>query len=176
MNKHIVRGCVLAGVLAICYGALAQTTGPRMPPLTIPSLAGRDLFEFYCATCHGRDGSGMGQSPRRSKSPPPDLTRLARDNGGAFPHERVAAFYPGTTCARAGAWDVGHAGLGTGISRARSIRYLGQGANRQRRGLHRVAANEVNHPTTDQEPPRTDASRRGCERTSSLRCLCPFPL
>ena len=65
MNKHIVRGCVLAGVLAICYGALAQTTGPRMPPLTIPSLAGRDLFEFYCATCHGRDGSGHGWTTSR---------------------------------------------------------------------------------------------------------------
>ena len=91
MNKHIVRGCVLAGVLAICYGALAQTTGPRMPPLTIPSLAGRDLFEFYCATCHGRDGSGHGPVAAALKVPPPDLTRLARDNGGAFPHERVAA-------------------------------------------------------------------------------------
>ena len=92
MMKHIVRGCVLAGVLAVCYGALAQTTGPRLPPLAIPSLAGRDLFEFYCATCHGRDGKGNGPVAAALKVPPPDLTRLARDNGGAFPRQRVETF------------------------------------------------------------------------------------
>jgi mono/diheme cytochrome c family protein len=91
MKKHIVRGCVLASVLAVGYGAFGQTTGPRLPPLAIPSLMGRDLFEFYCATCHGRDGKGNGPVAAALKVPPSDLTRLARDNGGAFPRERVAA-------------------------------------------------------------------------------------
>jgi mono/diheme cytochrome c family protein len=92
MKKHIVRGCVLAGVLAVCYGALGQTTGPRLPPLAIPSLAGRDLFEFYCATCHGRDGKGNGPVAAALKVPPPDLTRLAHDNGGKFSRQRVETF------------------------------------------------------------------------------------
>src|SRR6185369_193949 len=40
--------------------AVPQTTGPRNPPLVIRSLAGGDLFAFYCATCHGRKGTGDG--------------------------------------------------------------------------------------------------------------------
>jgi hypothetical protein len=35
-----------------------QTTGPENPPLVISSMCGRDLLEFYGATCHGRDGNG----------------------------------------------------------------------------------------------------------------------
>jgi mono/diheme cytochrome c family protein len=92
MKKHMVRGCALALVLAVCHGALAQTTGTRLPSLTSPSLAGRDLFEFYCATCHGRDGKGHGPVAAALKVPPPDLTRLARDNGGTFPRHRLATF------------------------------------------------------------------------------------
>ena len=92
MSKHIVRGCTLAIALGAGFGAFAQTTGPRVPPLVIHSLAGQDLFDFYCATCHGRDAKGKGPVAPALKVPPPDLTRLARDNGGAFPRRRVAMF------------------------------------------------------------------------------------
>ena len=80
----------LAGGAALV--AVPQTTGPRNPPLAIRSLAGRDLFAFYCATCHGRQGTGDGPVAAALKSPPPDLTRLARRNGGTFPRQRVEAF------------------------------------------------------------------------------------
>ena len=79
----------LAGAALV---AVPQTTGPRNPPLGISSLAGHDLFTFYCATCHGRLGTGDGPVAAALKSPPPDLTRLARRNGGTFPRERVEAF------------------------------------------------------------------------------------
>ena len=92
MRKHIFRGCILAVALGACFGAIAQTTGPRVPPLVIHSLAGRDLFDFYCATCHGRDGKGNGPVVAALKVPPPDLTRLARGNGGAFPRRQVEMF------------------------------------------------------------------------------------
>ena len=80
----------LAGGAALV--AVAQTTGPRNPPLVIRSLAGHDLFAFYCATCHGRKGTGDGPVAAALKSPPPDLTLLARSNGGTFPRQRVEAF------------------------------------------------------------------------------------
>jgi len=92
MKTHMVRGCALALVLAVCHAALAQTTGTDLAPLTSPSLAGRDLFQFYCATCHGRDGKGHGPVAAALRVPPPDLTRLARDNGGTFPWHRLATF------------------------------------------------------------------------------------
>jgi mono/diheme cytochrome c family protein len=92
MSKHIVRGCILATALGAGFGARAQTAGPRVPPLVIHSLAGRDLFDFYCATCHGRDAKGDGPVAAALKARPPDLTRLARNNGGAFPRQRVEMF------------------------------------------------------------------------------------
>src|SRR3954447_8844636 len=92
MSTDMFRGCILTMVLETGCGASAQTTGPRVPPVVIDSLAGRDLFDFYCATCHGRDAKGKGPAAAALAVPPPDVTRLARDNGGAFPHHRVKMF------------------------------------------------------------------------------------
>jgi mono/diheme cytochrome c family protein len=55
----------------------------------IRSLAGRDLFEFYCASCHGRDGKGGGHVASALKTTPPDLTSLTQRHGGNFPAARV---------------------------------------------------------------------------------------
>lgn len=66
-----------------------QTTARQPPDFVIRSLAGRDLFEFYCASCHGRDGKGGGHVASALKKPPPDLTLLAQRNGGNFPAARV---------------------------------------------------------------------------------------
>jgi mono/diheme cytochrome c family protein len=75
--------------------AFGQTTAQRNPPLVISSMDGRDLFEFYCASCHGRDGKGSGPAVPALKSPPRDLTRIAQRNGGTFPRARVASFVTG---------------------------------------------------------------------------------
>ena len=73
----------------------AQTTGPKNPDLVIKSVAGQDLFEFYCASCHGRDGKGHGRVAPALKVPPPDLTTLAQQNRGTFPAARVAGVLKG---------------------------------------------------------------------------------
>jgi len=80
------------GIGVAASGAFAQTTGPRNPPLVIESVAGSDVFAFYCASCHGRNGSGDGPVSQSLKVTPPDLRLLTRDNGGEFPRSRVAAF------------------------------------------------------------------------------------
>jgi mono/diheme cytochrome c family protein len=71
---------------------IPQTTGRQNPPLVGRSIAGADLFQLYCSTCHGRDGRGGGPVARALKVPPPDLTLLARHNRGVFALERVQAF------------------------------------------------------------------------------------
>ncbi len=58
-------------------------------------MAGRDLFEFYCASCHGRDGKGGGRAAPALKVAPPDLTTLTERNRGVFPSERVGALIKG---------------------------------------------------------------------------------
>ena len=65
------------------------------PTLTLESLTGRDSFNRYCASCHGVDGRGGGPVASALRNRPPDLTTLARREGG-FPRERVFAFVEGT--------------------------------------------------------------------------------
>jgi mono/diheme cytochrome c family protein len=68
----------------------------QTPTLAVESLTGRDSFDRYCASCHGVDGRGGGPVASVLKTRPPDLTTLARREGGTFPRERVAAFVEGT--------------------------------------------------------------------------------
>ena len=50
---------------------------------------GKREFETKCAVCHGLDGKGKGPSAEQLKNPLPDLTQLARKNGGVFPVSRT---------------------------------------------------------------------------------------
>jgi cytochrome c553 len=61
-------------LVALCDSwAFGQTTSQKNPPLVMSSMYGRDLFEFYCASCHGRDGKGSGPVAPALKTPPPHL-------------------------------------------------------------------------------------------------------
>ena len=61
---------------------------PDQAPLIIKSTAGEDMFQFYCSSCHGRDGKG--RKPLIATQPmPPDITRLTAVNKGVFPRDRV---------------------------------------------------------------------------------------
>lgn len=55
-----------------------------------PAPVGQETFLRYCAVCHGVDGRGEGPLAGAMKKTPPDLTRLAKSNGGKFPQSRVA--------------------------------------------------------------------------------------
>src|SRR5689334_21615549 len=72
-----------------------QTTVHISPPLIIKSMAGGDLFRFYCASCHGADGRGHGPVAASLRTTPPELTRLARRHGGSFPRADVALYLTG---------------------------------------------------------------------------------
>jgi len=83
-------GLGLALGLAVT-GATAQ--GPQEDPGRLaPVVIDPDAAEFRnsCASCHGEDGKGAGFLTRVFRGVDPgDLTRLAADNDGAFPLERV---------------------------------------------------------------------------------------
>ena len=94
---------VLTAIALVMLGALglaAVQAPPRSPspPLVLKSTYGADLYQFYCSGCHGVTAHGNGAvSPLHL--PAPDLTALARQNGGVFPRERIRAsitFGPGT--------------------------------------------------------------------------------
>ncbi|HET9820962.1 MAG TPA: cytochrome c [Burkholderiaceae bacterium] len=52
---------------------------------------GQREFEAKCAVCHGLDAKGRGPYAESLKRPPPDLTTMARRNGGLFPVTRTYA-------------------------------------------------------------------------------------
>jgi len=52
-------------------------------------MAAAQDFHFRCAVCHGISGKGDGPMARAIKINPPDLTQIAKRNGGLFPEGRV---------------------------------------------------------------------------------------
>lgn len=50
---------------------------------------GKSEFQSSCASCHGADAKGRGPISDQLKTPPPDLTALAKNNNGVFPSDAV---------------------------------------------------------------------------------------
>jgi len=53
------------------------------------AVQGALLYRNYCATCHGMAAKGNGPAAPALKTPPPDLTVMARNNDGKFPDLKV---------------------------------------------------------------------------------------
>jgi mono/diheme cytochrome c family protein len=77
---------VLTGILL--WGACASAT--------TAAEAGKMYFRQYCATCHGISGKGDGPMAGALKAKMPDLTQLAKKNGGKFPYMDVLDTIDGT--------------------------------------------------------------------------------
>ena len=91
-----MRGIAISlGVLSaggILFWALGADSNPKVakdPARLINSIEGPALYKAYCAACHGKDASGNGPMASALKVAPPDLTRIAERNDGAFPMARV---------------------------------------------------------------------------------------
>ncbi|MFA3920819.1 c-type cytochrome [Ruegeria hyattellae] len=52
--------------------------------------SGNDLYRTYCWQCHGFEAIGDGPMAEMLAIRTPDLTKLAAENGGVFPIDRIA--------------------------------------------------------------------------------------
>ena len=77
--------------------AKIEAQRPLTLSLAMASLSGRDLFQFYCAGCHGRDGKGDGPVAASLRRRPPDLTTIASRHDGEFRTEEIVRFVSGDT-------------------------------------------------------------------------------
>jgi mono/diheme cytochrome c family protein len=90
----LLQAASAAGVAAD-LPAQAAGTAPTPPVSAPPSdaavagVAGAYSYKTHCASCHGIDGKGEGPLSDSLRFRPPDLTLIARRNGGTFPAERV---------------------------------------------------------------------------------------
>jgi len=93
MTRSITRSLVVIAVfvLAIAGRTSAQEKTIKKTPVeqTNPS-SGEDMYKSYCAVCHGKTGKGDGPAAEALKSPPPDLTTLAKRHDGKFPDGYVS--------------------------------------------------------------------------------------
>ena len=87
------RQGVLVPILISGFAAIAQ--GQQKPIIkhvpvvdTDPS-SGQEMFNTFCAVCHGADARGNGPAVPALKKTPGDLTQLTKNAGGKFPELRV---------------------------------------------------------------------------------------
>ena len=83
--------------LALCAALLAGVAfgAPTAGQEPARASEGREVFQTYCASCHGADGAGHGPVAASMRRAPPDITAIALANGGAFPNERIRRIIDG---------------------------------------------------------------------------------
>ena len=91
LSLWLTLGCLAPSILGASPQALQATHAQTKEQLEhlIYSVKGPDLFRAHCAACHGTDAKGGGPMAAALKTKAPDLTVLAKNNGGQFPSARV---------------------------------------------------------------------------------------
>ena len=97
MAFHRMIGVLLLCLCSVC-SAYAQEAAPQVkhaPAQQTSPASGKEMFNSYCASCHGTDARGDGPAATALKTKPADLTSLTKDNGGKFPMDRVMSILRG---------------------------------------------------------------------------------
>ena len=100
---RVMKFISLATILVIisAFAVAQQPSDETKPsvkhvPITrTPSNSGKEMYDSYCAVCHAKDAKGNGPAASAMKTPPTDLTQLAKNNGGKYPAAHVAAVLKG---------------------------------------------------------------------------------
>ena len=87
--SHLAAALLVASALAL--PATAQDPAIKKVPARYTSPAsGSEMYQSYCASCHGVKGLGDGPVAPYLKVAIPNLTTLAKQNQGTFPTLRVS--------------------------------------------------------------------------------------
>jgi mono/diheme cytochrome c family protein len=88
--------CITLLWLAFNSGtAISQSAPPAQTQGAVIPLDGEKIFRSYCAACHGVNGKGDGPAAPALKTALPQLTTIAKRNGGTFPTARVRSIIAG---------------------------------------------------------------------------------
>jgi len=97
MPRQILFGLMLllVGIVSVVQGQ-GTGSGPQEKRLKQVDIAytaptsGAEMYQNYCAACHGSQGKGDGPAAEFLKTWPPDLRTLAQRNQGKYPADHVA--------------------------------------------------------------------------------------
>ena len=99
MSKRIAFTLTAAAAIVVVCAAFSQPSVNQNPApdnnkVVIPvnktaATSGKQMFNGYCAPCHGTDGKGDGPAAKALRTPPTDLTLLSKNNGGKFPGPHI---------------------------------------------------------------------------------------
>jgi mono/diheme cytochrome c family protein len=73
-------GLVAGSVISLLAGPMLA-----FEAVTLDDYSGAELFERFCASCHGSGARGNGPVASSLNTAVPDLTLIANRNGGEFP-------------------------------------------------------------------------------------------
>jgi mono/diheme cytochrome c family protein len=91
MLKHLLV-TAMAATLALGVSYADQSKAKVTIPVnkTTPT-DGKQMYNGYCAPCHGVDGRGHGPAATALRTQPVDLTDLSKKNHGRFPDTHIVS-------------------------------------------------------------------------------------
>ena len=93
MIRYLV--IVLTALAASASVASAQPKVDQTAIKQTPVTDAQQMFDSYCAVCHGKTGVGNGPAAAALTKAPADLTKIGARNGGKFPEVRVKRYIEG---------------------------------------------------------------------------------
>jgi hypothetical protein len=96
MKKSTIHSTVLLCALLFSTATLAMAqeakkTIKKVPITQTSAASGQEMFNSYCAACHGTSGKGDGPAASEFKTPPTNLTIICpKSQCGKFPDGYIA--------------------------------------------------------------------------------------
>ncbi len=82
-------GAALLAVVGLLLGSFAVIAGCTDKSEADPLASGKASYEAYCESCHGAEGTGLGELSGDMTTIPANLTDLSYRNAGTYPVEQV---------------------------------------------------------------------------------------
>jgi mono/diheme cytochrome c family protein len=87
-SRHVAIAVVIALILMLIAAVAAKAQD-------YSGYSGAKLYDRFCASCHGEKGRGDGVVAASFNIEVPDLTRIARRQGGTYPDEQIRRIIDG---------------------------------------------------------------------------------
>jgi mono/diheme cytochrome c family protein len=90
MRSAVLFAALLLSAATVTMAQDSAKTIKKVPIAVTSAGSGEEMFNTYCAVCHGKDGKGDGPAASEFKIAPANLSMLSINNNGKFPAEHIA--------------------------------------------------------------------------------------